>query len=430
VHKEEILINFAKVYLWDDLVGVVSKIAQDKAANFEFFSKFIEKNLNISPIKMPLANGQIYSFPELSQITFKGLPGLLADSLPDKFGNSLINKWLAKQGRDADSYTSIERLLYQGKRSMGALEFEPATAIFKEAPEKIELEELILVANQILSDKQKSSSTIDADFAQIIKIGTSAGGARAKAVIAYNEKTKEIRSGEIDAPKDFFHWILKFDGVKDNTGESIDHFGKIEFAYYKMASLCKIDMTQCRLLEENGRFHFMTRRFDRVGGSQKLHTQTLCAMQHFDFNNSGRYSYEQLFQTLNLLRLPYSATEQIYRRMAFNVIARNQDDHTKNFSFIMDKAGKWSLAPAYDVAYAYNPQGSYTSRHQMSINGKTDNFVLDDFLEVAKTIGVKKPKEIISEVLDSVSQWEKIAKEIDIDKGQIEEIKRVHRLGF
>ncbi|MDR0646735.1 MAG: type II toxin-antitoxin system HipA family toxin [Elusimicrobiota bacterium] len=422
------MINFANVKLWDNLVGVLSWDAASGVASFEYEQKFIQKGLNIAPIKMPLAADRIYSFAELNKKTFKGLPGLLLDSLPDKFGNALINEWLARQGRAPDSYNSVERLLYQGKRSMGALEFEPAQKIIQNTSSKIELEELIFAANKILSQTTKFTSKDNEALSQIIKVGTSAGGARAKAVIAYNEKTREVRSGQAAAPKGFSHWLLKLDAVEDKTLDNIEHFGRIEYAYYKMAVLCKIEMSQSRLFEENGRFHFMTRRFDRVGNAEKLHTQTLCALEHFDFNASGAYSYEQIFQTIRSLKLPYNAAEQIYRRMIFNASARNQDDHTKNFSFIMDKTGAWSLAPAYDMVYAYNPLRQHTSQHQLSINGKRDNFVKNDFMKVAQAMGVKKADEIIEEVINAVSQWDKIAKQIDIPSEQIKTIKKAHRL--
>jgi serine/threonine-protein kinase HipA len=426
------MVNYANIKLWDDLVGIVSWDPVRNMAGFEYDPKFVTKGLEVSPLKMPLRAGQVYSFPELNPETYKGLPGMLADSLPDKFGNTLINRWLAEQGRDADSYNPIERLLYQGKRGMGALEFEPAERIVQNTSTKIELEGLIQAARNALTDKENLTGKIEneQELTQIIKVGTSAGGARAKAVIAYNEKTGEIRSGQLNAPEGFSHWLLKLDGVSDTALGDPEHFGRIEYAYYQMAIACGIEMTESRLLKENGRYHFMTRRFDRIGHNEKLHTQTLCGLAHFDFNSPGAYAYEQLFQTMRTMRLPYNAAEQVYRRMLFNVTARNQDDHTKNFSFLMDKSGKWSLAPAYDMAYSYNPIGKYTSFHQMTVNGKQDGFTKADLWQVAKSMNIKKANELIEEVISAVSRWPKIAKEQGIPQSQITMIGKTHRLSL
>ncbi|MDR1914285.1 MAG: type II toxin-antitoxin system HipA family toxin, partial [Clostridiales bacterium] len=367
------MVTYAQVKLWGKTVGVVSWDSDRQTTDFEYTPRFLQSGLDVSPLRMPLRQSRIYSFPELSFQTFKGLPGMLADSLPDRFGNALINRWLAEQGRDPDSYNPIERLLYQGKRSMGALEFEPAEKLLSNVSTRIELEGLVEAARIALHNKAKLHTRLqekDTDLLHIMKVGTSAGGARAKAVIAYNEHTQEVKSGQLNAPEGFTHWLIKLDGVTDSESGDPTHFGRVEYAYYKMATACAIEMSDCRLLEENGRAHFMTKRFDRMGANEKLHMQTLCGLAHFDYNRPGAYSYEQLFQTMRTLRLPHAAAEQVYRRMVFNVVARNQDDHTKNFSFLMDKDGKWRLSPAYDLVYSYNPQGDYTSLHQMSINGK------------------------------------------------------------
>ncbi|GHT34087.1 toxin HipA [Bacteroidia bacterium] len=422
------MVNYANITIWGNLVGIVSWDNARQMASFEYDPKFVAGNLDLSPIKMPLEAGKIYSFPELNAKTYNGLPGLLADSLPDKFGNALINKWLAEQGRDADSYNPIERLLYQGKRGMGALEFEPAERIAANTSSRIELEHLITAARNALSAKEQLNTglTNAEELAQIIKVGTSAGGARAKAVIAFNEKTGEIRSGQTNAPEGFSHWLIKLDGVTNNELGDPQHFGQIEYAYYKMAIACGIEMSASRLLSENGRYHFMTRRFDRVGNKEKIHMHTLCGMAHFDFNAPGAYSYEQLFQTMRTLRLPYHDAEQVFRRMTFNIAARNQDDHTKNFSFLMDKTGRWRLSPAYDMTYSYNPSGEYTAFHQLSINGKRGGFTKDDLLHVAKSMNIKKPAEIIEEVINTVSQWRKIAAELEIPNETIIMIERTH----
>jgi len=424
------MVNYANIRLWGELVGIVSWDERRGLAFFEYDKTFISKGLEISPLRMPLNEGVVYSFPELSRETYKGLPGLLADSLPDKFGNALINKWLAEQGRDAGSYNPIERLLYQGKRGMGALEFEPAERFVSNVSAKIELQSLIEVARKALSDKSELNTGLqDEDgLKQIIKVGTSAGGARAKAVIAYNEKTGEIRSGQLNVPQGFTHWLIKLDGVTNQELGDPEHFGQIEYAYYQMATACGIEMSESRLLSENNRFHFLTRRFDRTDEGEKLHLQTLCGLAHFDFNLPGAYSYEQLFQTMRSLRLPYSAAEQMFRRMVFNIVARNQDDHAKNFSFLMDKSGRWRLAPAYDMTFAYNPAGNFTAQHQLSMNGKRDDFTRQDLLNFAEQMSIKKTNEIVEEVISTVSDWAKYAKAADIPVKISNFIGQTHRL--
>jgi serine/threonine-protein kinase HipA len=426
------MVNHAHIKIWGDLVGIVFWDSVRNVASFEYDPKFVAKGIELSPIRMPLRTNQVYSFPELNLETYKGLPGMLADSLPDKFGNALINRWLAEQGRDPDSYNPIERLLYQGKRGMGALEFEPAEKTISNVSTKIELEGLIRAARYTLAGKEKLTSRLEneEELTQILKVGTSAGGARAKAVIAFNENTGEIRSGQLNAPEGFSHWLIKLDGVTGDELGDPQHVGQIEYVYYKMAVACGIEMSESRLLKENNRYHFMTKRFDRIGNKEKIHMQTLCGLAHFDFNTPGIYAYEQLFQIMRTLKLSYSAAEQVYRRMVFNVVARNQDDHTKNISFLMDKNGKWGLSPAYDMAYSYNPYGTYTSLHQLSINGKRDGFTKSDLLQIAKSMNIKKANEIIEEVIDSVSRWSKIAEEQEIPKHQIEMIGKTHRLLF
>jgi serine/threonine-protein kinase HipA len=424
------MVNYAHIRIWEEVAGTVSWDPARELASFEYDPKFVNKGWDLSPLKMPLQAGQIYSFPELNRTTYKGLPGLLADSLPDKFGNALINRWLAEQGRDPDTYNPVERLLYLGKRGMGALEFEPAEKVVQNSATKIELEGLIQAARYALADKEKQIADLhnEKEISQIIKVGTSAGGARAKAIIAYNENTGEIRSGQLNAPEGFLHWLIKLDGIGDDELKDPQHFGRIEYAYYLMAISCGIEMMESRLLKENGRYHFLTRRFDRTGNKEKLHMQTLCGLAHFDFNSPGIYAYEQLFQTMRTLRLPYTAAEQVFRRMVFNVVARNQDDHSKNVSFLMNKEGKWRLAPAYDITYAYNPLGKYTSLHQMTINGKQDGFTKSDFLQVARSMNIKKANEIIEEVIEAVSKWKQIAKEQGIPPSQIKMIEKTHRL--
>ncbi len=418
------MINFADIYLWDEHAGTVAWDEQHQTGSFEYSPTFIEKGLELSPVMMPLKNGTVYQFPVLSHDTFYGLPGLLADSLPDAYGMALLNRWLASYGRAFAN--PIERLCYQGKRSMGALEFVPAYDRYLEKVTHIEIDSLISVAREVLDTKKELKTNFEDDakeaVANIIRVGTSAGGQRAKAVIAYNETTHEVRSGQIDAPSGFTHWLLKLDGVTNAELGDPSHFGQIEYVYYLMAKSAGIDMMESRLLEENGRAHFMTKRFDRIGESEKIHTQTLCGIAHFDYKLLHAYSYEQAFQVMRQLRLPYYQAEEMYRRMVFNVIARNQDDHTKNISFLMDKSGKWSLAPAYDLSWAYNPNGLWTSKHQMSINGKWDNITREDLIDVANNVNIKHPERIIEGVKEGISQWNRLASDYGIPNELIKTI--------
>lgn len=407
------MINYADIYLWQNHVATVAWDERRLSSRFEYTPEFAESGMELSPLMMPLMPHRVYQFPELSQDTFIGLPGLLADALPDAFGKALLDKWLALSGRTFAN--PIERLCYQGKRSMGALEFVPAQDNYLELSTGLEIKTLIETAREVLDEKKKLDGNLNVDtkeaVANIIRVGTSAGGQRAKAVIAYNETTGDIRSGQIEAPDGFSHWLIKLDGVTNNELGDPKHYGQIEYVYYLMARKAGIDMSECRLFEENGRAHFMTRRFDRVNGNEKLHMQTLCGMAHFDYKMIHAYSYEQVFQVMRRLRLSYSDAEQMYRRMVFNVVARNQDDHTKNISFLMDRQGKWSLSPAYDVSWAYNPKGIWTSNHQMSINNKSDEITRDDLLSVARNVNIKHADQIIDQVIESVSHWPDLAKE-------------------
>lgn len=425
------MITTAFINIWSQRVGAVAWNSDSGLATFEYDSKFLKSNLDISPIKMPIvgASKRIFSFPELrNNNTFKGLPGLLADVLPDKYGNALINTWLTLQGRQSNSLNPVEMLCFIGNRGMGALEFEPVIPKSSNTTSKIEIGSLVQIAEGILSGKKnfksKLSATEEKALLDILKIGTSAGGARAKAIIAYNTKTKEVRSGQADAPKGFTHWLIKFDGVTDTQFGATSGYGRVEMAYYLMAKDAEIEMTKCQLFEENGRAHFMTQRFDRADGNIKYHTQSFCAMQHYDFNEVTLYSYEQLFETMRLLGLPYPQAEQLYRRMVFNVMSRNCDDHTKNFSFIMENTGKWSLSPAYDVCHAYRPGSEWVSQHGLSVNGKRKDITKSDLMSVAKQMNVKKADKIITQISDVVGRWSKYAEQVSVDKKLRDAIKK------
>jgi serine/threonine-protein kinase HipA len=415
------MITTAFINIWNKRVGAIAWDVDTELASFEFEPPFLTNKWDLSPLKMPIADAsrRVFSFPELrGTTTFKGLPGLLADVLPDKYGNSLINAWLSRNGRPTDSMNPVELLCFIGKRGMGALEFEPIVPKANNGATKIELDSLINIAQEILSGRQDFNTNLTGNEAKalsdILKIGSSAGGARAKAVIAFNPDTKEIRSGQADAPKGFTHWLLKFDGVTDQQLGTSSGYGRVEMAYHLMAKEAEIEMSECRLLEENGRAHFMTRRFDREHGKGKLHIQSFCAIAHYDFNEVTSFSYEQLFETMRRLLLPYTDAEQLYRRMVFNVMARNCDDHTKNFSFSMDKTGQWKLAPAFDLCHSYRPGSTWVSQHSLSINGKRQNITRDDLLEVAKNMNIKKADTIIKQVNAVVSRWTNFAAQTNV----------------
>lgn len=418
------MVNLAKVYIWGEYAGAVLWNENTGFATFEYEPSFARKGWDLSPLMMPINENRAHSFRDLSKDTFMGLPGLLADALPDAYGKALLDRWLASLGREFAN--PVERLCYQSKRSMGALEFMPAKDDYLDESSAIEISSLVQIAAEVLSDKADLKTNLKEDTKEalinIIKVSTSAGGQRAKAVIAYNDTTGEVRSGQLEAAEGFNHWLLKLDGVTNAALGDPQHYGKIEYAYYKMALKAGIEMTECRLLEENGRSHFMTKRFDRMGGFEKIHMQTLCGIAHYDYKMLHAYSYEQAFQVMRRLRLPYGQAEQMFKRMVFNVIARNQDDHTKNISFLMDKTGTWKLSPAYDMSWAYNPKGEWTSHHQMSINNKWDNITRADLIAVAEAMHIKKADTIINETCDAVSMWTTIAKELDIPSNMIVKI--------
>lgn len=431
------MVDYAYVKIWGKLVGVVRWLPERNLASFQYDKSFLSNNWDLSPLKMPINNGtRVYSFPELLKEkdseydTFKGLPGLLADSLPDKYGNKLIDLWLAQNGRPTGSMNPVEKLCFIGSRGMGALEFEPAQIKTGKNTFPIEISGLIDIAKKILSDRETFATNFNKDerraMQEIIKVGTSAGGARPKVLIAYNTKTGELLSGQTSVPKGFEHWLLKLDEVSDEQFGESKGWGRIEYAYYLMAKECRIEMTECKLLEENKRAHFMTKRFDREGHNTRHHIQTLCGIQHFDYNDMHGYSYEQVFQTMRQLKLKYPEAEQMFRRMVFNVLATNYDDHTKNFSFILKKDGQWGLSPAYDVCYSYNPTNQWLLRQTLSINGKRNNITQSDLMTIAKANNIKKGETIISEINNVVKNWGDFAGSAKVRDDKINEIKSNH----
>jgi len=429
--------TLAEVRLWGKTIGAVSLQDGEEVASFEYDAAFSQSGIQVAPIVMPLSR-RVYRFPELSRPTFLGLPGLLADSLPDKFGNALLDAWLASQGRQPDSFNAVERLCYTGERGMGALEFSPAIGPRAKQTTRIEVDQLVELASEILTHRNNLQASFTAKgraevLRDILRVGTSAGGARAKAVIAWNPKTNEVRSGQVKAGQGFEYWLLKFDGVSGNKDKELEDpkgYGVIEYAYYLMALKCGIEISECRLFKENGRSHFMTRRFDRLAAGEKLHMQSLCALAHYDFNMAGAYSYEQALLVMRQLQLPMQAIEQLFRRMVFNIVARNQDDHVKNIAFLMNKSGEWSLSPAFDMTYSFNPAGAWTASHQMTMNGKRDNFTLEDFNACAKTASMKRGRaaKIVADVQATVSKWRSFAEKAGVPDVVREKIQRTLNL--
>ncbi|MEH6582653.1 MAG: type II toxin-antitoxin system HipA family toxin [Halioglobus sp.] len=427
----------ARVLLWGAEVGLIAWDSVRDYGTFEYAPGFLDSGIELAPVQMPLSAGT-FSFPGLNRETFRGLPGMLADGLPDKFGNSLIDQWLAESGRTPASFSPVERLMYVGRRGMGALEFFPILEEVTSDSISLNIEELVELSSHVLASREAQQAALNSDdvsgnvegLEKILAVGTSAGGARAKAIIAWNQETNDVRSGQINAGEGYEYWLLKFDGVSGNRDKELADpkgYGRIEYAYHLMAVSAGIEMTACHLMEENGRAHFMTRRFDRTDGGQKLYMQSLCALGHHDFNMPGATSYEQALLMCDELGLGADAKEQLFLRMVFNVLAYNRDDHTKQISFLMDKTGQWSLSPAYDVTYAYNPAGEFTSSHQMTINRKRADIVDEDFMAVADRQGIQaaSARSAIEKVKNAVSQWGEYAKQAGVGSRQSEKIARL-----
>ncbi len=420
----------AKVKIWNNLVGIVYWDKNRNIGVFEYDSSFVDKELEVSPLLMPVKEGVIYDFPALNFETFKGLPPMIADSLPDDFGNHIMNTWLSQQGKTIDDLLPTERLGYVGKRGMGALEYEPVLDKSEEYTSDINLEELVNIANKVLASKNSTEfQSIDSNaLSKILRIGTSAGGARAKAILAFDEKNRIYKPGDIIHDENHSYWLLKLDGVSDKQLGDPKGYGKIEYAYYNMAKECGIEMSLSKLLHEHDRAHFITKRFDRTDEGGKVHLQTLSGLTGMNYKQANMYSYEQVFTVLRQLRLPHKSIEQQFRRMVFNIVARNQDDHVKNISFLMDKTGAWSLSPAYDLTYSHNPVGTWTNKHQLSVSGKRDEFTIDDLLKVGKENNIRNRKSIISDIVEVVSNWKQFAQNAEIEQDRIKDIESNHRI--
>ena len=428
----------ASVVLWGRRIGAVSWDETRALGIFQYDPAFVGAGIEVAPLKMPVREAP-YEFPALPKETFKGLPGMLADALPDKFGNRLIDAWLAETGRSAGRFSPVDRLCYIGNRGIGALEFAP-TVRKATRSKKLEMAQLVDLANRVLSEREDLAGRLGGEddagaLEDILSVGTSAGGARAKAVLAWNRDTGEFRSGQVKVDEGYEHWLLKFDGVSNNRDKELadpQGFGKIEYAYYLMATAAGIDMSECRLHHEGGRSHFMTRRFDRDERGRKVHMQSLGAMQHFDFNDPASYSYEQAIMTIRDLGLGMDVVEQQYKRAVFNVVARNQDDHVKNISFLMDRSGAWRLSPAYDVAYSYNPSGSWTRDHQMSLAGKRNDFTHGALMVFASNVGLKsnRANQAIEEIVGAVAQWHEFAERAGVEHSDVSRIEKTFRMNL
>lgn len=426
----------ATVRLWGRDIGAVSWIDGRAIGVFQYMPEFARSDIELAPVTMPLRPDP-YEFPGLPRDAFKGLPGMLADSLPDKFGNALIDAWLATQGRSAGSFNPVERLCYIGTRGMGALEFHPAIAKDRRRSQRLEIDALTKLASDVLNNRANLAGVLKGEddhetLQEILRVGTSAGGARAKAILAWNEETGEFRSGQVTAEEGFTYWLMKFDGISGNRDKELadpQGFGLIEYGFFLLARAAGIDMTECRVHREGGRSHFMTQRFDRTARGQKLHMQSLAALRHYDFNAAGAYSYEQAVETIRLLGLPGRDVEQQFRRAVFNVLVRNQDDHVKNIAFLMNRKGEWRLSPAFDVSYAYNPSGSWTHQHQMSLNGKRDHFGLSDLIEFGTFCDLKarRAEEIIREMHAQVENWPSFAEKAGVAEETAQAIHRAMR---
>lgn len=423
--------NDARVLLWGSVIGAVTWLEDREVGVFQYAPDFVDSGIQVTPLMMPL-NIFPYEFPALARNTFRGLPGLLADSLPDRFGNAVIDAWLASQGRTAASFHPVERLCYIGTRGMGALEFQPATLDSPTGTNALEVAKLVDLASRILDERAGLSGVFTSGddrkvIEDILRVGTSAGGARAKAILAWNPKTNEFRSGQVDVEAGFEHWLMKFDGVSNNRDKELADpkgYGKIEYTYHLMAVAAGIEMTPCRLHHEGGRSHFMTRRFDRTATGVKRHMQSLGAMAHFDYNQPASYSYEQALQVMKRIGLPREDLEQQVLRTIFNIVGRNCDDHVKNIAFLMNRRGGWRLSPAFDLSYAWDPRGEWTSRHQMSVNGKRDNFKREDLITLAHAAGIKKrpANEMVEHVVETMRRWPNFAQKAGVSGKRVMEI--------
>ena len=413
-------VDVIEVRIWGRTVGAVARDPALGFYAFEYDPAFVRSGIELAPLTMPLAAArEPFAFPALPELTYMRLPGMLADALPDDFGNALIAAWMADNGVATAAINSLDRLAYMGKRSVGALEFKPVRGPAEPKSTALQLSQLVDSARLAVHGVIDADHLAKAAIAQIIQVGTSAGGARAKAAVAWNPSTNELRAGQFDVTQGFEHWMLKLDEGHD--------YGRVEYAYHLMALASGIAMPPSRLLEENGRAHFMTKRFDREGNT-KHHVQTFCAMAHLDYRQKGTHDASQLFLTITQLGLGYPAMAEAFRRIAFNVMAANCDDHTKNLSFLLREGGRWELAPAYDVTHAHNPKGDWTYQHLLSVNGTFAGISRDDLLAVADRFGIGTAPQVLKRVSAAVSAWPDHAAQAKVRPADIERIREHLRL--
>jgi serine/threonine-protein kinase HipA len=428
--------NDARVVLWGRTIGAVTWLEDREIGVFQYAPDFVNSGIQLAPLMMPLKEFP-YEFPTLARDTYKGLPGLVADSLPDKYGNAIIDAWLASQGRTAESFHPVERLCYVGSRGMGALEYEPASLGPPTSKRAIEVASLVDLANKILAKRTSFGGVLSGEddreaLNDILRVGTSAGGARAKAILAWNRNTNEFKSGQVDAGEEYEYWIMKFDGITSSSDLEVatpKGYGNIEYAYHLMAVEAGIEMTECRLHHEGGRSHFMTKRFDRSANGRKLHMQSLGAIAHFDYRQPESYSYEQAIQVIRRMGLSRKDMDQMVLRAIFNVVGRNCDDHVKNIAFLMNRRGEWCLSPGFDISYAWNPNGQWTSKQQMSMNGKRDGFDREDLIQLAKIADIKKlrAEQMVQHVIEVIRRWPDFAREAGVSEDHVKKIKDSHR---
>ncbi|MGQ0433716.1 MAG: type II toxin-antitoxin system HipA family toxin [Microthrixaceae bacterium] len=416
-------VDVVEVRCWDARVGALALDPRSGFYAFEYDTGWARSELELSPFWLPTNHAEPFVFPTLPVETYNRLPAMVADALPDDFGNALTTAYLASEGVRAGDITPLDRLAHLGKRGIGALEFRPVRGPRTRKATAIELSELVLAARRALTGDIGTDDGITDALKHLIAVGTSAGGARAKAVVALDPSSGELRSGQVPADPGFEQWLLKLDGVgADPDLGATANFGRIEYAYHLMAREAGIEMTECRLLEEGGRAHFMTRRFDRSADGSKVHTQTLCAMEHMDFRQIGAHDYAQLFLTVERLGLGPDTSQEVFRRMTFNVAAANCDDHTKNFTFLLPQGGSWRLSPAYDVTHAHASSSKWTRQHLMAVNGRTTGITRSDVREVGERFGVPRASDVVEQVLDVVAAWPSFAEQAGVPRPTIDGI--------
>jgi len=416
-------VNVVEVRIWGQSVGAVAPLqGRPGFYEFQYAPAFENSGLELSPLRMQLKAKHRFSFPELAPGTFHGLPGLLADALPDTFGNALIDEYLTRHGTRTEEITTLQRLVYIGRRAMGALEFEPALAETRSPAATVPLD----MAHLVEDARRALRGELGKIAQEILDVGSSAGGARAKAVIGWNPRTNEVVSGQFDLPDGYEHWLLKFDLGRDAVLSSTAGFGRIEYAHYLMALEAGIEMSESRLLEEGGRAHFMTKRFDRRG-NDKVHVQSLCGLMHLDFNAPYVHGYEQYLRAVLELKLGAPALEQAWLRCVFNVAAVNCDDHTKNLAFMLDQTGNWDIAPAYDTCFSHNPAaGKWTRQHQMLVGGKAWDITDADLIALANTFDIRKPKELLDRAAGAVARWPEFARRAGVPRVETDRITAYH----